>query len=227
MLLEGSYLKIRGWLFEPEIKSGAPQLVLNEKKVPAGYILTGKERMDVARAVSATAQFSGFLGYIDRELLSESKLVYVKTGENLCSLLVESSIYPFSILKPDWENVTVTTKNVVNNKGWFGSDFHRTEQNGFSILGSYLSSDADQGSIVLTIKQGDKLMYRTGPDRSGQVISIIGTNFQNIPLPLALDWRLIEFDGLGATASNVQVVFKDDGSGWGQWSAISVVEDVD
>jgi hypothetical protein len=45
-------------------------------------------------------------------------------------------------------------------------------------------------------------------DRIGQLVSIIGTNVQNILLPLALDWSLIEFDGLEATASDVQVVLK-------------------
>lgn len=86
MLVEGQtdFVKIRGWIFEPGIVLGQPLFLLREDGVPIGYLLVGGQRSDVAQAVALAARNSGFLGYLDRELLKNSQLIYVKFGNEVC-----------------------------------------------------------------------------------------------------------------------------------------------
>jgi len=115
----------------------------------------------------------------------------------------------------------VSAVAVLENDGWTGKDFFRTELEGIRVLGTFVQSDADTGHLSLMLQQGDTIMFRTGPSAAGLQVTIDG--FEPVALPQSPDWVLLRFSnpdlpqGFTATLS-------DTGQGWGQWAAIGIAE---
>lgn len=103
-----------------------------------------------------------------------------------------------------------------------GSDYHRTKVDGYKVLGSFINGNHDTGSISLQLKRGGSLYYRSGPTGGGQLLFIESDKLFSQVLPVATDWVVLEFSN-----SNLPdiftVIFKDAGAGWGEWSAIAVM----
>lgn len=103
-----------------------------------------------------------------------------------------------------------------------GTDFHKSTLDGYRVIGSFNTSDADTGSILLRLRRGDRLLYRSGPGKVGQSMSIMENEKAFLPeLPIALDWITLEFSNARLPAEFV-VKITDEGKGWGEWSAIAI-----
>jgi hypothetical protein len=105
-----------------------------------------------------------------------------------------------------------------------GTDFPHSKFDGLKVIGSYTTSDSDVGSVTLQFSRGERLLYRSGPGKKGQSITILGYENQfATTLPTSEKWIILEFIN-----PNLPPVFsvsiKDDGVGWGEWSAIAIKE---
>jgi hypothetical protein len=121
------------------------------------------------------------------------------------------------------DSVTVKKESLIKNDGWQGKDFQKTSANGLVVLGSFIQSDADVGSLSLTLKRGDKLLYRSGPDTDRQRLEINHHTETSVRLPVANEWTLLDFS-VSRLPDTFTVNFVDAGDGWGEWSAIAVKE---
>lgn len=76
--------------------------------------------------------------------------------------------------------------------------------------------------MFLKLRRGDHVLYRSGPGKSGQSVSIMGHEQEFIAeLPIANDWVALEFSNAKLPAE-FDVKIKDEGQGWGEWSAIAI-----
>jgi hypothetical protein len=78
------YLKIRGWLHESDAITNRPLSMTLPNGEPIGYLIKGKERPDVAEAVSEEARYSGYYGYLLQEKLSDSNRLFVRSENQPC-----------------------------------------------------------------------------------------------------------------------------------------------
>ena len=106
---------------------------------------------------------------------------------------------------------------------WRGSDYLMSQLNGLRIIGSLVASENDTGYVVVRVRWGDRLLYRTGPRVNKQAI-LVGAGggggfYANAPF--SSEWSLIIFDSPRLPAE-FDVVFIDAGTGWGEWSAIGL-----
>jgi hypothetical protein len=119
---------------------------------------------------------------------------------------------------------TVHSNQIRLIEGWVESgDFYRSIIGSHQVLGSYVNSDADVGSLTLSLKRGQQLFFRSGPSTQQQNLSILFDDFDyDYPLPVSTDWTVIHFDS-PELPDTFTAVFHDRGQDWGEWSAIAVV----
>ena len=120
--------------------------------------------------------------------------------------------------------VTVGSRNVQLGNEWLGSDFFESRFDGMVVFGSFIDSDANTGSLVVDMKRGEKLLYRSGPTGGKQIVDVLGTGFPSSTLPVAVDWVLLDFSN-DLLPEEFAVKFSDRGTGWGEWSAIALKSD--
>jgi hypothetical protein len=73
-------------------------------------------------------------------------------------------------------------------KSFSGSDFQKSKFEGFRVIGSFSTSDADTGEVLLKLRRGDHVFHRSGPGKRGQSLSILGHEQTFIAeLPIAVD----------------------------------------
>ncbi|MGA9032915.1 MAG: hypothetical protein WB402_10395 [Sulfuricaulis sp.] len=105
-----------------------------------------------------------------------------------------------------------------------GTDFQKSNLKGYRVIGSFNSSDADTGEVLLKLHRGDHVLYRSGPGRGGHSMSIVGHEPAFIAqLPIANDWETLEFSNTKLPAEFVLKI-KDEGREFGEWSAIAIIK---
>lgn len=216
------YIQINGWIFDMEKKSVPKSLyIVDNNSVVVGYALTGKPRPDVGKAVDSSAVNSGFKGY----MLAKSQGLSVKLvdQEDGCILLekIPKGIFrTFSDKKID--QLTVSSKQILHDNKWLGADFQKSILRGLTVFGSFINSDEDTGSISMKLKRGDRLLYRSGPTAGRQFVKLNNDNNTLSVLPVASEWKTLEFSH-STLPENFVITVIDEGSGWGEWSAIAVL----
>jgi hypothetical protein len=111
-----NYLHIRGWLFEGGTESNKPYPLFPPGGNLKGYILLGKARPDVAKAVSPEAMHSGFGGYIMRRP-GTGRRIAIQLEEKLCWMELPFNDLSFRISEPDWDEVMITVGDVIKKWG--------------------------------------------------------------------------------------------------------------
>lgn len=156
------------------------------------------------------------------EALAESKVgpdgePFCNTGETVRA--VDVMKYDSSNQSRDWAGL-----DAVEQVGWNGQDYYRSDLPGFKILGSFTDSEKDTGILVLRLKRGQSMLYLTGPQVSGQSIIVNskgqGGNF-NTELPVSLEWSVLNFSN-PRLPDEFTVSFIDSGTRWGEWSAVGL-----
>jgi hypothetical protein len=104
---------------------------------------------------------------------------------------------------------------------WNGSDYGKSSIPGFKVIGSISTAGEDTGILSLTLRRGEKVLFRSGPVVGKQGILIAaGTSFlQRVP-PMA-DWVILEFSN-HALPDEFTVSFIDAGDTTGEWSAVAL-----
>jgi hypothetical protein len=89
------------------------------------------------------------------------------------------------------------------------------------VIGSISTAGEDTGILSLTLRRGEKVLFRSGPvvGKQGILISA-GTSFlQRVP-PMP-DWIILEFSNR-ALPDEFTVSFVDAGGTTGEWSAVAL-----
>lgn len=216
---DNNYMRISGWIFDKSRKKPPSTIwLINQQGFAVGYALVGHARPDVAKAIDEKANISGFKGYF----LSEAKgsAVTVFDPVNNCGFSDTLPVSFFTLLSDINRNpITVDTNKVLPNSQWIGSDYYKSKISGVVIIGSFIQSDADKGSVSLQINRGDRILFRSGPTPGKQVLNILD---ETLVLPTSLNWSVLDFSS-NALPDSFIVTFRDGGEGWGEWSAIGVL----
>ncbi len=96
---------------------------------------------------------------------------------------------------------------------------------GYSVIGSFVGSDADTGDITLKMKRGDKVIYRSEASDEIQKIVVLNHEKQFLQsVPASNHWTVIEFSNRNLP-DEFEVQFLDTGDGSGQWFALGLKSD--
>jgi len=220
---EKNFYRVRGWIYDNE-QSLVPEngLIVNETGKVVGYILSGFKRVDVADAISKKAKHSGFYGYLMKNEIGE-KLYII--NEKLNKKL------PFNLNKPPYElnskvdflstNI-ISFENIAKNSFLENKIFDFKTIDGVKIFGSFIDGDVSKGSILLKVNRNATLVYKTGPNTSGQMIKIYDGDsivYQG-SLQVSTNWSELRF----LYDNDIVVEIIDDSSQWGEWSAVAIKE---
>lgn len=222
---DARFLRIQGWIFNPGHTSGAHvpaslDIVDGEGRV-LGHAFTGGPRPDVAAVVGKRARKAGFKGYVLSA--AQGKSVRLVDVASRCELSVDvpAQLYALHQVSDPAVAQVVSDDRVLDGSGWRGMDSWKSDIRGMAIHGSFAHSDADVGAIVLQMKRGEKLLYRSGPTAGRQILEIEGDKAGPAVLPVATEWVLLDFSSQ-QLPENFTVKFSDRGNGWGEWSAIAL-----
>jgi hypothetical protein len=221
---EPNFLRVRGWLWNDGEKAHDELITfINSDNQISGFALGGQERLDVAQVIDKKAQYSGFKGYILTNQNAKDLFIYSRSLN--CRLKVSVPTLLFRVIDHNNFSIqpTVSISSVIGGNQWLGQDFHKTNFVNMQVLGSFINSDADVGSISLKIKRGSRLYYRSGPDQGRQILEIIGSHANSIRLPKSLEWRVLDFSSTELPETFI-VKFIDGGDQWGEWSAIGLLK---
>jgi hypothetical protein len=218
------FFRIRGWVFDPLTQKQPEAIsVLDVDGRLVGFAISGQPRPDIALAIGEGAQESGFKGY----LLSEIQGVpFFAVGDGAqCRLSSDIPIQLFKVIKSGASPLapSVSTASILEGNEWVGKDFAKSSLPGMTVIGSFINSDADVGSLTLRMKRGDRVLYRSGPTTERQVIEILDSGLAPAQLPVAPEWTLLEFSN-DKLPIEFLVRFSDHGDGWGEWSAVALNE---
>lgn len=219
---DSQYMSIKGWLFDPAAKRSPTELwIVDEHGVAVGYALAGQATPKIAREVDGNASSAGFKGYVLAQAQGASVSLY-DLGSN-CVLPVTLPVTLFTMdSKVAQEKVTVNAQSVVLPNTWSGTDSFRSSFPGLKIYGSFVRADSDTGTVSVHLKRGDRVLYRSGPTAGNQVVTL-DNDSKKIMLPVSLEWVVLDFSSPHLPEQFV-ATFKDEGSGWGEWTAIAVLE---
>ena len=216
------YLRVRGWQLDSESHTEpGPLSIVDDTGKTVGFALAGQSRPDAASVVGKEARYSGFKGYLS--FAAQGGKVFVIGKDFQCRLSGSVPVSMFTVLDTgtDIGVVSVSKSSVLDDSQWQGSDFQKTTFPGITVFGSFLNSDADEGSLTLSMKRGDRLLYRSGPTAGHQIAEVIDSGLPAMVLPALADWKILEFSS-EKLPDQFRVKFSDLGRGWGEWSAIGV-----
>jgi hypothetical protein len=215
---------VSGWIFDEETETVPHSVViLDQKNVVVGYAVTGGVRTDIARREGASAIHSKLEGYVLKSSLG-AQLKVISSSSCYFNVLSTPILYSFSSVNADVNATAVGTSAVVKGTEWSGSDSWHSKIDGLTVMGSFRQSDGDTGSIVLRLKRGDKLLYRSGPTGGRQILELNGDPSTISTLPIATEWVALDFSDKRFPDSYT-IKLSDNGDAWGEWSAIALKTD--
>ena len=221
---DNGYFRLKGWFFDPEnLSLTQSALVIDNSGMVIGYVLIGQQRLDLKAAINPAAVKSGFKGYVVAESEGKPAALFDPTSGCITHFRVPTNIVRINPVSHGRELVSVGTKSVLPGNQWVGSDFQQSHFDDLVVFGSFIKSDSAIGSISLNLKNGDKLLYRSGPTGGKQFVKLPDTSLAPILLPVSTEWKLLEFSGK-VLPDTFLVEFSDDGTEWGEWSAIAILK---
>lgn len=222
---ERGFRRVLGWIAPPEgaeVPIRALRIVDTNGDM-VGYALAGERMGDAMPQRGNLTGTRAFKGYVLTRAVTGP--LSVVSADASCQLPVPGIPAPpfdFVPIQSALASVTVTRGAVVRNTGWQGTDHQRSRAPGYQTLGSVVTGDADTGTLVLRLKRGDALLFRTGPITTAQHFRVEGTAFAG-SLPRSEHWAGIVFDNPGLP-DQFTLTLSDLGTGWGEWSAIGILD---
>lgn len=184
----------------------------------AGYAITGAVAM-LSESTPAKTRFAGYLRALD--LGGE----LVLQGEQPACLLrtrVPSPLFSVVPGTPSPQLTSVVSANVLPGNNWQGHDFFQSHFNGMQVYGSTVGGDAGKGTISLLLRRGDRFFYRSGPNAGRQILEIQGHPELRMAMPVMTEWTQLVFDTAALPAQDMVISMTDNGSDWGEWSALAL-----
>lgn len=224
------FLKVRGWLFDPSSGRVPSKIWFADSRGNImGYAITGQSRPDVAAAIDEEARYSGFEGYmLAGQATNEVSLI----GREPDCLLSEVTVNAIPYYLAPWAenemgqgtNSYLNVRHLLNHQWGSQGTFDRDTIPEFSIFGSYIAGDDDTGLLTIRAAKGAKVLYKTGPVASRQVVRLRdmdGTLLYEGRMPVTKAWGLLKFEAEWLP-STFLLEFIDEGNEWGEWSAIGL-----
>jgi hypothetical protein len=186
-----------------------------------GLALDGAPKITSSRPASGQdrLQASDFAGYALTSAIDAPMSLVTADG---CAVSVATPLRIFSLVTqtPAPGPALVPASAVTTDSTYTGSDADRSQFAGIRVLGSFVHMDEDTGSVSFTVHRGEHIFYRSGPTGGRQRL-LLGTGPTVIPLPVLREWTRLSFDD-PRLPDAVVITVRDDGDGWGEWSAIAV-----
>jgi hypothetical protein len=188
----------------------------------AGYAISGIRADGLHESTDKASAQTVFKGYLLAQYAGKT-LRIADPGIN-CTAEIEAPAILFSThpWPGDAAVVSVTQKQVLKSE-WLGSDYAKTTIPGIHVSGSLIQGDQDTGSITLSLRKGDRLLFRSGPTGGRQFVEIPELITKRILLPVAPDWIVLDFSTVSLPDA-FTITLTDDGDRWGEWSAIAIKE---
>lgn len=222
-----NHIRVFGWLFNEE-QDRTPRLIrfIDPSGKVAGFARTGIPRPDVAKVIDRRASYSGFGGYL-RTRVADTEIIAVGDQPDCqLPLKVPTQLYHVSSQDPastsDYSGM-ILAGTIMENSGWTGSDYYHSTFEKLQVLGTFIQSDVDKGSLSLRAHRGDRFYYRSGPTGGHQLMDINAGKIIT-PLPVSTSWTLIELSDQHLPDEFILKLI-DDGSALGEWSAIALVKE--
>ncbi|WP_353236183.1 hypothetical protein [Diaphorobacter ruginosibacter] len=216
---KGEFLRMTGSALNTRLQTVPRKFsVIDESNVVIGYVLTGNPRKDLGRSHGSFARRAGFKGYVKG--FAQGRQVRLVASDGSCSITLDLPRLFFERMDGvDRQAYTIQTEALVSSRNFNGtSNVPAESAPEATIYSSYVKGDSDLGHIKLRVRNGDVLMYRTGPVSSRQLLkSEIGT----ASLPQSTDWSMLRFMGFPDDAMH-DVTLEDAGDAWGEWAAVAL-----
>jgi len=217
------FVRLHGWIGDG-VDDHYPLLVKisDSSGRIVGFSLTGTRRPDLVEKRGGEYKFAGFRGYL---LTGATGRQLYASVDDKCSfgfyidpIIINTKKIDYSgpIKKEDF----LATKDIASSNGWGGSDFNNSKITNFKVLGTYATSDADTGVIVIHGRKKIEFLYRSGPVVGNQRLKILNSNLSYV-LPASPEWRRIQIDG-AEIPDKFDFSISDLGKSWGEWSAIGL-----
>jgi hypothetical protein len=209
---EARLVRVDGWLAKSAGLHSKGLRFFDTSSRVAGFAILGAPRPGLAA--------TGFRGYVMANQVG--KAVTLRSDSCELTLQLPTALFSASRASPSPDRATVEGADVQPGNGWTGGDFSKTAIGGMQVFGSFISSDADTGSIRLKVRRGARLFYRSGPTGGKQLLAVLGSSLPAAKLPVSADWSLIELSSPSLPEGEFTIELTDQGAGWGEWSAIAV-----
>jgi len=225
---EKSYYKIQGWSFtQNNIKSPHSLWILGPEGIITGYAIFSPSQKHTIENMQNSGFKSKFKGYVLSNLHSQTITIVDPLSQ--CAFIAAYTTPLFQLEEGISENlakkVTVLSSQIMEGNQWVGKDYQGTAFKHLSVVGSFIQSDADTGKITIRMNRGDRLLYRSGPSTKNQFITVNlgGNKVIKNNLPISLNWQILDFSHPILTPQ-FSITFNDEGTNWGEWSAIAVLK---
>lgn len=144
--------------------------------------------------------------------------------------LSESDKKIFSITVSGYSSLDVkkvlNVENIVTTSYVKNQTFDKKTLNGFETYGSFINGDSDTASIQFTSTNSSQVLFKTGPKTKNQTIKIINNHGEELmekTLDRSESWSVYTFHKNLPETFIVEI--NDDGTGWGEWSAVAFKKD--
>lgn len=211
-----AHVRIEGVLHAPG-SAQAPafvRLVAADKVV--GYAVTG------APAPGAPATQTGFAGYARAAALGGEMVLQGEQPACFLPVQVPAPLFSAQFIAPSPQLASLGSASVLAGNQWLGADFHQSKIDGMRVYGSSIHGDQDTGTISLRLKRGDRFFYRSGPTAGRQLMAVEGHPQLSVVMSALPEWTQLVLDSAAMPSGEVVLRITDNGSGWGEWSALAL-----
>lgn len=206
--------------------------ILDEKNRQLGFALVQSGWRDRREITPVNGKYRFKVeGYVASSIGRHIDIVAEAGGKQVCNLSTEIPSQPMQlkIAFAYGSSGDLPIAQVLNGKDITGGDGLQTNlcSYGLQVLGTFgPDGDATKAALRFQLRSGQSFLYRSGPTAGNQRLSIVdGSQFL---MPQALDWLEVTLDpSLYGNKDSIDVSVLDEGSGWGEWSAIAARVPVD
>ena len=217
---DAGFIRVMGSIFDGVTQKVPEKLaIVDSVGNIIGFALSGGSSADARKAYGDGARYAKFVGYAkssaagkEIRLIPDSKSCILKT--TVPKIVFEH----FTDVSEHYPNISASSLNLVTGFNGRSVDVPVGSMMGMNVYSSFITSDADRGLLRIKVKNGDRLMYRTGPVSNRQWIR---TPIADAVLPFSPDWSILKFIGFPDDELH-EVELEDAGDGWGEWSAIAL-----
>jgi acyl dehydratase len=185
-----------------------------------GLALDGSPRIASPQASEGQDRFqvSDFAGYVLSSAVDAPMSLVTTDG---CYFPLAAPLRVLSIVtQTPTRGPGLVTVAAVRADSFTGSDVDKSRFAGIRVLGSLIRADKDTASVNFHVQRGEHIFYRSGPT-AGRQRMLVGTGPVTMELPVLREWTRLSFDD-PRLPDAFDVTIRDDGDGWGEWSAIAV-----
>lgn len=222
----------RGWIYDPAtatVPSGVWFADLAGHSIGNG--VAGAKRPDVATLLHLPSQRSGWTGFLKLPAGAAFRVFGADGGRVTCALPISAIVPTVTIHAEDPSDlVTLTPLTIVSATGFAENTIPANLLVGAppAIHGSYIQADQTTGAITLRPAQPQPTMrfrYVTGPEAGNQGVRVTLDDGTSLAFSLpgtSQAWQTLIIDAQANPHRIATITVEDRGSGWGEWSAVSV-----